>query len=182
MGIPRAIKGAVSRVATIKPYTPAIASICPSGIDTSLPAIRALPIRTPYVILRIELTICKNRLSYLHDRTQRGALFETWLVSELLKTRYKHAMSSNLYYWRDHTGNEVDILIEQSNCLVPVEVKSGQTVTADSLKGLDYWVSLAGNLAGKPWLVYGGDQNQARSKANIVSWRHMSELLSYAVK
>ncbi|HEV3457879.1 MAG TPA: ATP-binding protein, partial [Thermoanaerobaculia bacterium] len=48
---------------------------------------------------------------------QRGALFESWVVAELLKARFAHGMASNLFFWRDRTGHEVDLLIEQGAAL-----------------------------------------------------------------
>lgn len=110
---------------------------------------------------------------------QRGALFETWVVSELLKARLSKALSSNLYFWRDHIGNEVDILIEQGNRLIPVEVKAGQTVSSDFLRGLNHWSQLAGSASGRAWLVYGGKQNQARQNAEILSWQDIGKLVSF---
>lgn len=132
---------------------------------------------------------------------QCGALFETWVVGELFKARFNRALSSNLYFWRDHTGNEIDIIVEQSNRLIPIEVKSGQTVSSDFFKGLNYWQNMAGETAvsgaartrrkttasakqstGKSWLVYGGDQNQGRSSAEVVSWKHMEGLVAVVSK
>ncbi|MCC7529418.1 MAG: DUF4143 domain-containing protein [Candidatus Melainabacteria bacterium] len=104
-------------------------------------------------------------------------MFETWVVSELLKARFSQGLSSNLYFWRDHTGNEVDILIEMDNCLIPIEVKSGQTITSDFLKGLKYWLQLAGDSAGQGWLVYGGDKNQSRDTIQVVSWKGIGKLV-----
>jgi predicted AAA+ superfamily ATPase len=109
---------------------------------------------------------------------QRGALFETWVVSELLKARFNQALSSNLYFWRDHIGNEVDILVEKTNQLVPIEVKSGQTLAPDFLKGINHWLQLAGESADKGWLVYGGSQNQTRQNIQVVSWQDMEPLVN----
>lgn len=109
---------------------------------------------------------------------QRGALFETWVVSELLKARFNQALSSNLYFWRDHVGNEIDILIEQANRLIPVEAKSGQTFAPDFLKGLKHWLQLAGDSASKGWLVYGGAQNQTRQNIQVASWQALGPLIS----
>jgi predicted AAA+ superfamily ATPase len=51
----------------------------------------------------------------------RGAIFESYVAAELTKA----------FFWRDSTGHEVDILMDLGDRLVPVEVKSGQTVAAD---------------------------------------------------
>jgi predicted AAA+ superfamily ATPase len=109
---------------------------------------------------------------------QRGALFETWVVSELLKSRFSQGLSSNLYFWRDHVGHEVDILLEMDNHLIPIEVKSGQTVSTDFLQGLNHWLQLAGESAGQAWLIYGGDQNQSRQTIHVISWKDIEKLIN----
>ena len=103
----------------------------------------------------------------------RGALFETWVVSELLKRRYNRALESNLFFWRDRSGHEVDILQDLGTRLSAVEIKSGQTVNRDFFKGLEYWRKLAGESAGPLWLVYGGESGQSRSGIGVVPWREL---------
>lgn len=68
---------------------------------------------------------------HLSIHSARGALFENWVVSELLKSRLNQGLNANLYFWRNNTGEEVDVLIEQGEKLTPVEVKSGKTFNAD---------------------------------------------------
>lgn len=58
----------------------------------------------------------------------RGALFENMIVVDFLKNRYNQGKLSNLYFWRDSLGREVDLLIENHDGLVPIEIKSGQTI------------------------------------------------------
>ncbi len=108
----------------------------------------------------------------------RGQLFETWVVSELLKFRFNNGLSSNLYFWRDSVGYEVDILIEQADKLLPVEIKSGQTVAADFFDGLKKFQKLASGSVGQATLIYGGAQEQKREIANVVPWRKIHDLSS----
>jgi predicted AAA+ superfamily ATPase len=112
----------------------------------------------------------------LANHPLRGALFETWVVGELLKGRYNKALPSNLFFWRDNSGNEVDVIADQGLELLPIEIKSGQTVSADFFSGLRKWLSWAGNEAGKPYLVYGGDERQERGEAEVVPWREVAEI------
>lgn len=107
----------------------------------------------------------------------RGELFETWAVSELLKARFNQGKPSNLYFWRDHVGNEVDVVIENALSLTPIEIKSGQTITSEALKGLQKWQNLAGTKAGRAWLIYGGEESQKRQTAHVVSWQQLKPLL-----
>lgn len=106
----------------------------------------------------------------------RGQLFETWVVGELLKGRFNRGLVSNLYFWRDNIGNEIDVIAEQGELLLPVEVKSGQTVTRNYFSGLEKWLELAGAAAGRPWLVYGGQVGQHRSKVEVIPWHEIARL------
>jgi len=108
----------------------------------------------------------------------RGQLFETWVVSELLKYRFNQALKSNLFFWRDSKGHEVDVLIEQSDKLVPVEIKSGQTVAGDFFNGLKNFQAMAGHTAGRGVLVYGGAQAQGRDNIDVVPWTQICDLAS----
>ena len=108
--------------------------------------------------------------SQLMLHPQRGAIFETWVVSELLKVRYNAGLASNLFFWRDNTGNEVDIIIDKGLTLEPVEIKSGLTVTADSFDGLRKFCALAGETAGRARLVYGGKDRQERQDVDVLPW------------
>ncbi len=116
--------------------------------------------------------------SQLATHPLRGALFETWVVSELLKGRYNKGRSSNLSFWRDRSGHEVDLLQEEAGRLTAVEVKTGATVTADALRGLRRWLEIAGDASGKAVLVYGGGESQRRGGIEIVPWASVKALRS----
>lgn len=99
----------------------------------------------------------------------RGNLFENLVVIEALKYRYHRGQRNNLNFWRDSKGNEVDLLIESGADVMPVEIKSGATISDDFFKGLR---SFSARLATPPSacsLVYGGSEQQQRS--NVSVWR-----------
>ena len=106
----------------------------------------------------------------LRFHAQRGALFETWVIAELLKGRYNRGLPSNLYFWRDSVGNEIDVLVDQGERLLPIEIKSGTTLNPDYFVGLNKWRILAGEAAGEPHLVYAGDEPQQRTQARVLPW------------
>lgn len=106
----------------------------------------------------------------------RGALFETWAIGELLKGRYNRSLPSNLFFWRDNTGNEVDVIVDKGLTLIPIEIKSGRTINPDFFTGLKKWTSWAGAEAGKPYLIYGGDETRKREAAEVVSWREVKDI------
>ncbi len=93
----------------------------------------------------------------------RSSLFETLVIGELLKSRYNPGLVSNLYFWRDNTGNEVDVLIENADKLLQLEIKSGSTITKDYFTGIKKWLEIAGSEAYNPHIIYGGTESHIRS-------------------
>ena len=62
----------------------------------------------------------------------RGALFENYVVAEVMKAYRHHRLQPPVYFWRDRTGHEIDLLIEHDSEPYPVEIKSGETVVSDN--------------------------------------------------
>jgi hypothetical protein len=106
----------------------------------------------------------------------RGAIFETFVISELLKMRFNLGLQSNLYFWRNNTGDEIDVIVEDGDRLHPIEIKSGQTVVSDYFSGLIKWRKISGTTGSGEVLVYGGEKNQRRADVDVISWRHLPEL------
>jgi len=106
----------------------------------------------------------------------RGNIFETLIVAELVKAFFNRAEKAPLSFWRDSTGNEVDIIIDQGGKLRPVEIKSGRTLTRDSFTGLEKWLTIAADNAMQPLLVYGGDDNYHHKGIQVLSWKNVDEI------
>jgi predicted AAA+ superfamily ATPase len=104
---------------------------------------------------------------------QRGALFETLVVSEFVKMRFHAAQPIDLYFWRDNVGLEVDLLFEIGNTLQAIECKSGSTFASDWLVSLNRWQSLTSSTSRAPWIVYGGTDSYQRQGAQVLSWRDL---------
>lgn len=104
----------------------------------------------------------------------RGALFETWVVSEFVKSRFNRGLPADLHFWRDNNGLEADLLIEIGTRLQPVEIKSGQTVTRDYVRAGQASARIAGDEALPPWLIYGGDESYERSGLRVMGWRDIA--------
>ncbi|HEX7026238.1 MAG TPA: ATP-binding protein [Gammaproteobacteria bacterium] len=108
----------------------------------------------------------------------RGAIFENFVISEVLKTQYANGDTPGLYFWRDNLGLEIDLIIDRGQTLIPVEIKAGQTISQDFMKNLEKWKALAGKTAQSAFLVHGGEQAQKRTAAHILSWNNLEPLLS----
>ncbi|MFP4671827.1 MAG: ATP-binding protein [Desulfohalobiaceae bacterium] len=128
------------------------------------------------------------RLLGIYDASQlamhplRGAIFETFVVSELQKFRFNYQKDVDLYYWRDSNGREIDVVADFGGRLVPIEIKSGQTLNRDFFSGLEYWMKLAGALAFQPTLIYGGSTEIMRKGIRVLSWKNVGQALDLELK
>lgn len=106
----------------------------------------------------------------------RGSVFECWIISELVKMQFNRGLPSSLYFWRDREGHEVDVLIEKADTLVPIEIKSGQTLNSDFFRGLAYWNRCNESESEPSWLVYGGTGKHKRRSTIVLGWPSIGEL------
>ena len=91
----------------------------------------------------------------------RGGLFENLVVVEFLKHHFNNGINNKLWFWRNNTGNEIDLLVDNGLKQIPIEIKSGKTISEDFFKGLKYWEKLTGEK--EAYLVYDGTEKQSRS-------------------
>ena len=108
----------------------------------------------------------------LQTHALRGALFETLVVSECMKGRCHAGQPPDLYFWRDSTGLEVDLLLETPQGLQPIEIKSGTTVASDWLTGLMKWQRLAGVETPMPCVIHAGSGAYEREGCLVLGWEH----------
>ena len=102
----------------------------------------------------------------------KGFLFENFIINEHLKQRLNKGRQDNLYYWRDKTGNEIDLLMDEAGKLTIMELKSGETISSDFFKGLNYFASL--NKNAKQYLIYSGQQQQKRTNGvTVLPWKEL---------
>jgi uncharacterized protein len=101
----------------------------------------------------------------------RGSLFECWAINELRKREYHKACRPEFYFYRDRTGNEVDLVFEEGAGLHMLEIKSGSTHSRDQRKGLNYLATLIGENSATRTLLYGGDENQQVGNIDVISWK-----------
>ncbi|MDA0348064.1 MAG: ATP-binding protein [Verrucomicrobia bacterium] len=102
----------------------------------------------------------------------RGGLFENWVIMERLKKRFNAGQRSNLYFWRSNTGHEIDLLQEDGPLIHACEIKVGETLQQDWLKGLQWFQRIA-EPAPSLELVYGGERTSEMKGVTITPWRKM---------
>ena len=107
----------------------------------------------------------------------RGNIFETFIISELIKSKLNFGEKPSFFFWRDSNGNEVDLIVEQGINLMPIEIKSGRTLTHEAFAGLEKWRTLAGKKAVLPALIYGGEESYTQKGIKVIGWKECGQLL-----
>ena len=87
----------------------------------------------------------------------KGQLFETFVVSEYMKMFYNQGSDAPLYFYRENSGLEIDLIIQNGASLIPVEIKSANVINPNMISNIKL---LAKSMDYKsPILIYGGDMS-----------------------
>jgi len=97
----------------------------------------------------------------------RGALFENFAVTEILKGRLNRGLRPDLFFYRDNHGKEVDVLVREGRMLLPIEIKSAATFTPAFHEGIARFREVVGARAGKGVILYNGDQELEYREASV---------------
>lgn len=114
-------------------------------------------------------TIIKDRIIY-------GALFENMVIVDLMKIFNARGLRPNLSFLRDSNQNEIDLIIELSGKVIPLEIKASQTMSSSYFETLRWFQEETRNTQDAV-VVYGGDENQTRTNGKVVSWQKLDTLV-----
>lgn len=106
----------------------------------------------------------------------RGALFENLAIGEVVKYRYNTGRRENLFFYRDSSGLEIDLIYPLGGRLLPIEIKAGQTVTGSQTAALEKFARLFDGAA-DPLLVHGGDEDLSLGNLSALPVRMLSPRL-----
>ena len=110
----------------------------------------------------------------------RGALFESWVASEVLKARFHRGRPADLFHLREDRGIELDLVAEAGGQVYGLEVKSGATLAPDFFRSpalfADRISKALPHIRPVPRLVYGGDRRETRTGVEVVPWGEVQNL------
>ena len=85
-----------------------------------------------------------------------GALFESLVVGEIYKRLVHRGQEPAMYFWRTASGDEVDLVVEQGNRLIPIEAKSSATPRAQMATGIARFRRDLGDKAAAGFVIHPG--------------------------
>ena len=104
----------------------------------------------------------------------RGGLFENLVINEFVKESYNRGVEPGLSFWRDSTGNEVDLLRMVGGKQYAYEIKSGATYSPDFFKGISKWAKLSNTPTEQCFAIYNGDRDIKTSVGQVNGWNHFN--------
>lgn len=113
----------------------------------------------------------------------RGAIFETWVVSEIAKHFFHRGKRPRLYFYRDKRNLEVDLVLERAADLTAIEIKSSATPSGYFFDGLARFAETLGSGDERPFrlvdrvVLYGGVESQERSRGRLVPWYEIDQAI-----
>ncbi|KUK78601.1 MAG: Uncharacterized protein XD92_0185 [Proteiniphilum acetatigenes] len=103
----------------------------------------------------------------------RGEIFETMVISDIVKQHFFAGLEPQIYFWRDSNKNEVDLLIESGGQLQAIEIKSSATMKNDFFGTLQLFQSFSGISHENLFVVYGGETDYTTKKGRFISWKNL---------
>ena len=104
----------------------------------------------------------------------KGAVVETFAVSELLKRRLNQGKKPNLTFFRDYKGFEVDLIADWKRAFA-VEIKSQNAPESKLSANVRKYAELRGNDATKAAVFYLGDVSLNVNGTDYVAWKDWGE-------
>ena len=111
----------------------------------------------------------------LKQHPLKGSLFESFVISEALKSRYNNGRNDNLYYYRDSNGSEIDLIFDNGTSLDLIEIKLSQTITDRFLKNLNDFPNI-NNISTSKSLVYSGRNIKSYQGCQVYNWKSLNFL------
>ena len=116
-----------------------------------------------------------NSKDGLKRHAMMGAIFENWCIAEIMKNRTNPGINDGLFFFRDHLGNEIDLIMDKESGPQAIEIKSSAKRDRKLLSGLKYWSKYQPTANGL--LLYQGEDSETDNPMlNYISWKNIDQL------
>lgn len=105
----------------------------------------------------------------------RGPLFENLVISNQMKAMYNYGIKDQIYFYRDKTGKEVDLLIETTEGIKAYEIKSGATYRPDYMNGIKFLKKLLGDRIIESGVIYGGETELPKKEEGVINYLNFAK-------
>ncbi len=112
----------------------------------------------------------------IDENRLKGQIFENMMVAEYQKQNHHGYLHKDYYFWQDSNANEVDLLTKQQNGFSIFEIKATETLSPTLFKEMDKFEEMVAPVSVNKTLIYGGNENQNRTKYTVLGWQNISDI------
>ncbi len=113
-----------------------------------------------------------DNVNELENHFIRGNIFENFVIAEIKKRLSMESKTSDLYFYRDSNGVEIDLLIDKGLKIDFYEIKSAMNFSQSFLTNIEKVEKVLKNVGDKK-IIYGGAESLKLKNAEVVSWKKM---------
>lgn len=111
-----------------------------------------------------------NNSESLFFNPMRGQLFENMVISNQIKKLLNFGIKDEIFFYRDKSGKEIDLLIQTSEGINAYEIKSGASYKSDYMNGIKYLKKILGDSIVKSGVIYAGEAELAKQEEGIYNY------------
>ena len=108
----------------------------------------------------------------LKNHWARGSLFENLIISDVVKTYANEGVKAPVYYWRDSSGNEIDMIIDEGDGVKIYEIKSSTTFNSSFHKNFASYLSQNVNVK-KAAVIYNGKVSGKQNNIELIPFENL---------
>ena len=123
-----------------------------------------------------------NDQSQIANNPLRGQLFENLVVIEIYKHFLNQGIKPSLYFYRDSSQKEVDLIYKVGDNLLPIEIKSSQTFTPNFFNTLKYFNKINNSKSSQQselnqgYVIYAGDMEILNTNYQLINYKNMEAI------
>ncbi len=111
----------------------------------------------------------------MDENRLKGNIFENMILAEFQKENHHQYLHREYNFWQDSNAHEVDMLLKKHKGFNIYEIKSTQTISSSLFKEMDRFEEIAAPAEVNKTLIYGGTENQERSRYNVLGWKNVMD-------
>jgi predicted AAA+ superfamily ATPase len=111
----------------------------------------------------------------IEENRLKGQIFENMMLAEYQKQNHHCYLHKDYYFWQDSNAHEVDLLIKKDRGFSVFEIKATETLTSTLFKEMDRFEEISAPSQVDKTLIYGGNEDQLRTKYTVLSWQNISD-------
>ncbi|QEC78310.1 ATP-binding protein [Mucilaginibacter ginsenosidivorax] len=113
----------------------------------------------------------------LDENRLKGNIFENMILAEYQKQNHHLYLHKDYYFWQDSNAHEVDLLMKKAQGFSIFEIKATQTISNALFKEMDRFEETAAPEKVNKTLIYGGAENEKRTRYDVVSWQNVPDFM-----